>query len=127
MIFLLRMVRSAPCALYNPIFALFFLVLYKFHRLPFVDPQLKRLQHGCIRYFQQGGACIDGPIGLLAGIIRRPFILFYHFFSVALLSIWILITKSTLLGLPGAILESVAIFAKACVVLGPVVWAEVWG
>lgn len=100
--------------------------LSRLFNLPLTDPQLKKLQHGCFRYFQLGGACIDGPIGLLAGIIRRPFVLFYHFFSVALLAIWILLGQSTWFGMPGAILESVTVFSKACHVLLPVVWSEVW-
>ena len=90
------------------------------------DPQLKSLQHGCIRYFELGGACIDGPIGLLGGIIRRPLVLFYHFFSVALLAIWLLLSQSRLIEIPGAVLESFGIFAKACGVIMPVIWSEVW-
>lgn len=90
------------------------------------DPQLKSLQHGCIRYFELGGACIDGPSGLLGGIIRRPLVLFYHFFSVALLAIWLLLGQSKLAQIPGAVLESVNIFAKACRVIMPVIWSEVW-
>ena len=57
------------------------------------DPQLKTLQRGCFRYFQLGGAAISGPIGLLGGIIRNPFVLFYHFFAVALFSIWIFVVE----------------------------------
>jgi len=59
----------------------------------YTDPQLKPLQRGCFRYFQRGGQCIDGPVGLLAGIIRQPFVLFYHFFAVALLAIWIYVVE----------------------------------
>ncbi|TKA63200.1 hypothetical protein B0A49_08990 [Cryomyces minteri] len=70
------------------------------------DPQLKALQLGCFRYFHRGGACIDGPVGLLAGIIRRPFVLFYHFFAVALLAIWIYISSAGILNLPA---EDVAV------------------
>ncbi|KAI9752128.1 MAG: Squalene epoxidase [Lichina confinis] len=58
------------------------------------DPQLKVLQMGCFRYFQKGGQCIDGPVGLLAGIIRQPLVLLYHFYAVALYSIWILVLAS---------------------------------
>jgi len=58
-----------------------------------LDPQLKTLQRGCFRYFQLGGAAISGPIGLLGGIIRNPFVLFYHFFAVALFSIWIFVVE----------------------------------
>ncbi|MCJ1466852.1 Squalene epoxidase [Pseudocyphellaria aurata] len=90
------------------------------------DPQLRSLQNGCIRYFELGGACIDGPIGLLGGIIRRPLVLFYHFFSVALLAIWLLLCQAKLVGIPVAVWESFSIFAKACRVIMPVIWSEVW-
>lgn len=57
------------------------------------DPALKALQLGCFRYFQRGGNCVDGPVGLLAGIVRAPLVLVYHFFAVALLSIWIFVVE----------------------------------
>ncbi|MCJ1399754.1 Squalene epoxidase [Xylographa trunciseda] len=88
------------------------------------DPQLRALQLGCFRYFQLGGSCVDGPVGLLAGIIRRPFVLFYHFFSVALLSIWLTFSEAPLWKLPMTLLESVLIFYKACVVLFPFIGSE---
>ena len=88
------------------------------------DSQLKYLQRGCFRYFQLGGNCVDGPVGLLAGIIRQPFVLFYHFFSVALLSIWLLITEAGLLKLPLSAVQGVMVFYKACLVLFPYIFAE---
>ncbi len=88
------------------------------------DPRLKALQLGCFRYFQYGGNCVDGPVGLLAGIIRQPFVLFYHFFAVALLSICLLFAKSPLWKLPMTILESLAVFWKACVVIFPFIGSE---
>jgi squalene monooxygenase len=88
------------------------------------DSQLKYLQRGCFRYFKLGGNCIDGPVGLLAGIIRQPFVLFYHFFSVALLSIWLLVTEASLLKLPLSAVQGVMVFYKACVVLFPYIYAE---
>jgi squalene monooxygenase len=93
------------------------------------DRQLKALQRGCFRYFQLGGNCVDGPVGLLAGIIRQPFVLFYHFFAVALLSIWILVSD-TLRSLsagwrfPLVLVESVMVFWKACVVIFPFIFSE---
>lgn len=91
------------------------------------DPQLKYLQKGCFRYFQMGGNCIDGPVGLLAGIIRQPFVLFYHFFAVAFLSIWVMLCEQGVLGaVTGwSAVQGVLIFYKACVVLFPYIWAEV--
>lgn len=93
------------------------------------DRQLKALQKGCFAYFKKGGNCIDGPSGLLAGIIRQPFVLFYHFFAVALLSIWITMseTMGELLGFwkfPLAVEQSVLIFWKACVVIFPFIFSE---
>lgn len=93
------------------------------------DKQLKALQRGCFSYFQKGGNCIDGPSGLLAGIIRQPFVLFYHFFAVALLSIWIVMgeTMGSIFGLwkfPLAVEKSVAVFWKACVVIFPFIFSE---
>ena len=92
-----------------------------------LDPQLKALQLGCFRYFQQGGRCIDDPIGLLGGIIRRPLVLFYHFFSVALLAVWLVLSQSSLIGLPLATVSSVSIFYKACLVLFPYIFSEMRG
>ncbi|KAG9244547.1 squalene epoxidase-domain-containing protein [Calycina marina] len=93
------------------------------------DRQLHALQKGCFAYFRRGGNCIDGPSGLLAGIIKRPIVLFYHFFAVALLSIWIVFqeTMGGLLGiwkLPLAMEKSVGIFWKACVVIFPYIASE---
>jgi squalene monooxygenase len=93
------------------------------------DRQLKSLQKGCFTYFQKGGNCIDGPVGLLAGIIRQPFILFYHFFAVAFLSIWIVMsdTMGGLLGLwkfPVALEQSLLVFWKACAVIFPFIFSE---
>ena len=88
------------------------------------DVQLKALQQGCFRYFQQGGQCIDGPVGLLAGIIRQPLVLFYHFFAVALLGIWLIVRDAPLLRLPLTFLSSLGIFWKACVVIFPFIFSE---
>lgn len=93
------------------------------------DRHLNALRKGCFSYFQRGGNCIDGPSGLLAGIIRQPLVLFYHFFAVAFLSIWIVMqdTMGGFLGLwkfPLAIEESVLVFWKACVVIFPFIFSE---
>ena len=88
------------------------------------DPQLKALQLGCFRYFQLGGQCIDGPVGLLAGIIRQPLVLIYHFFIVALYSMWIYISSGNPLLVPLRLVSSVGIFLKACVVIFPYIFSE---
>ncbi|KAJ9639394.1 Squalene epoxidase [Coniosporium tulheliwenetii] len=91
------------------------------------DVNLRALQLGCFRYFQLGGNCIDGPVGLLAGIIRQPFVLFSHFFAVALYAIWIRISlawKRNPLSVPLVMLTSLGVFWKACVVIFPYIWSE---
>lgn len=85
---------------------------------------LKYLQKGCFRYFQLGGPCIEEPAGLLGGIIRRPLVLVYHFFAVALLSIWVLYREGGLLWLPWSFVMGWWVFAEAVVVIGPYILAE---
>ncbi|KAL1391172.1 squalene epoxidase-domain-containing protein [Phyllosticta capitalensis] len=89
------------------------------------DPALKALQLGCFRYFLLGGSCVSGPVGLLAGIIRQPLVLFYHFFSVALYAIWLRVAAAPLLLKPWALISSAGVFWKACVVIFPYIWSEV--
>ena len=93
------------------------------------DRHLDALRKGCFSYFERGGNCVDGPSGLLAGIIRQPMVLIYHFFSVAFLSIWIVMqeTMGNLLGVwkfPVALEESILVFWKACVVIFPFIFSE---
>ena len=88
------------------------------------DPHLKALQLGCFRYFQRGGQCVDGPVGLLAGIIRQPLRLFYHFFAVAILAIWLVCSESPLWQFPATLVSSIRIFWKACIVIFPFIFSE---
>ena len=72
-----------------------------------------------------GGNCIDGPVGLLAGIIRNPFILFYHFFAVAFYAIWIRARESAVLLMPFTLLfGGLSILWTAICVIGPYIWSE---
>ncbi|KAK4134378.1 SE-domain-containing protein [Trichocladium antarcticum] len=93
------------------------------------DWQLRALQRGCYRYFELG--MTDGPAALLGGILRRPLVLAYHFFSVAFLAIWMNIldvcsgwSVLSVLKLPLALVQAVLILWKACVVFLPVFWTE---
>lgn len=93
------------------------------------DFALKALQKGCFAYFQKGGECVDGPAGLLAGLIKRPMVLVYHFFSVALLAIGLVMGEimggiAGVWKLPYALLQAVLIFWKACVVIFPFIFSE---
>ncbi|KAF3940964.1 hypothetical protein ABW19_dt0207018 [Dactylella cylindrospora] len=88
------------------------------------DPNLRVLQKGCFAYFQRGGICIDGPVGLLSGVIRRPLVLYSHFFAVAFYSIWIMFKTTSPLLWPVCIIRSFMVFYTACVVILPYIWSE---
>lgn len=93
------------------------------------DSQLKALQRGCFEYFQLGGVCKDGPVGLLAGIIKRPIVLVGHFYAVAMLAIWLVVKETVggILGLwklPIAVGLGMGVLWKACVVIMPYIFSE---
>jgi squalene monooxygenase len=92
------------------------------------DRHLRALQAGCFRYFEMG--ITDEPVGMLGGLIRRPLVLAYHFFSVAFVAIWVngvSVCGGSLLGLwklPVAVVDAVLILWTACVVFLPTCWRE---
>ena len=47
------------------------------------NADLQVLRQACFGYFELGGICVRHPIGLLSGLIKRPMVLFTHFFAVA--------------------------------------------
>lgn len=87
-----------------------------------LDENLQALQRGCFRYFQVGP--VGGPVGLLAGLIKDPLVLVTHFFSVAFLSIWVLLTETPIHKLVLFPYRSFMVFWTACVVIFPYIFAE---
>lgn len=90
------------------------------------DPLLATLQNGCFRYFQRGGKCISEPCGLLAGLIKAPAVLVYHFFAVAFYAVWRRAVEGPVWRIPYVFLvEFWLVIWKACVVIGPYLLWEV--
>jgi squalene monooxygenase len=86
------------------------------------DANLVKLQRGCFAYFEKG--ITDEPVGLMGGLIRRPLLLAYHFFSVAMLAIWIDAKDTGLWKVPVIMWNAISILWTACVVFLPVMWKE---
>ncbi|KAG1053255.1 hypothetical protein G6F43_004650 [Rhizopus delemar] len=85
---------------------------------------LSVLLRGCFAYFQLGGERVDGPVGLLSGLIQQPMILVYHFFSVAFYSIYIEFKRK---GWSNAHYNFIMIFTvlyTASVTILPYLWSE---
>lgn len=103
------------------------------------DENLDVLRKGCFEYFLLGGQCIEGPVSMLSALNPSPPLLLYHFFSVALYSIYLLFTaprlpkgqtegkptRPTVLDYPALTVQSVLVFWTACRVILPVLWSEV--
>ncbi|OWZ62386.1 squalene monooxygenase [Cryptococcus neoformans Bt85] len=93
------------------------------------------LREGCFKYFELGGECVAGPVGLLSALTPRPVKLFYHFFNVAFYSIYLLLihgppqrrtngSVGAIVMLPLNLLLSFKVFYTACVVLLPFMLIE---
>ncbi|AEO67618.1 733f9685-ac51-42a0-bf82-501ebcb9e58f [Thermothielavioides terrestris] len=77
------------------------------------DPSLIIMQRGFIRYVQEGEKNFAEPAWLMGGLVDSPFLLFYHFFMVALYSIRLHLGQAGWLGVPKAVLQSTLVFASA--------------
>ncbi|KAI7906776.1 squalene epoxidase-domain-containing protein [Cokeromyces recurvatus] len=86
---------------------------------------LEVLQRGCFAYFQLGGECINGPVGLLSGLIQRPFTLIYHFFAVAFYAIYIQTKKNGWSGAHHSFIMFFTVLYTACVTILPYLLSEI--
>ena len=91
--------------------------------------QLRALQRGCFEYFTRGGECVSGPSSLLAGIVRSPWVLFWHFYAVAFCSMGLVFRdlggwKAPWMW-PVGLVAAVRILWTACVVIFPYMLSEV--
>ena len=84
------------------------------------------MQLGFIRYIQKGGSCVEQPAGLMGGVLSNPLLLLYHFFAIALYSMWLHLRQSSLLHLPLTLAQCVMVFCKALSMILPFMLCELW-
>ena len=100
------------------------------------NDNLTVLRLGCFRYFECGGDCVRCPISLLGGLAPDPWLLVFHFFSVAVYSIQLLLQGRLEAGrdrkavappwsaYPGLVWRAVVVLYYACIVIFPVLITE---
>lgn len=66
------------------------------------------------------------PMGMLGGLIKEPFTLFRHFFTVAFLSLWLVLKSAPVYRLPFTLVQCALVFWTACVVILPYMLIEAW-
>ncbi|KAK5629855.1 hypothetical protein RRF57_005570 [Xylaria bambusicola] len=86
------------------------------------DKNLAKLQRGCFAYFEMGWSA--DPMGFLGGLIQRPLLLGYHFFSVAFVAIWLDWKDTGLWKIPLLLWNAISILWTASVVFLPVMMQE---
>ncbi|KAF1991263.1 ERG1 squalene epoxidase [Aulographum hederae CBS 113979] len=91
------------------------------------DSQLEIMQRGFVRYIQRGGDCVETPAGLMGGVVRNPIFLFYHFFAIAIYSIWLHISSASMSGKPVAVWQGALVFVKAVQMILPYILSELRG
>lgn len=90
-------------------------------------PEMKVIQKGCFEYFNLGGDCKNGPIKLLAGLEQSPMTLVYHFYRVALYSIYLMFKDGGINQFIPNIFRAFAVFYTACITILPFLWGEMKG
>lgn len=79
------------------------------------------LQKACFDYLKNGGICSRGPIGLLSGMVPKPFVLTGHFCAVALLGMYYALLPFPS---PTRVLQCLRMLKLACTILLPLLREE---
>lgn len=86
------------------------------------DPNLAKLRRGCFEYFARGNS--DEPVSMLGGVLQNPVTLTRHFFTVALLAVWLDWKDNGLWNIPMNLYSIFTLLWTASVVFLPVLWRE---
>ncbi|CAO3581288.1 unnamed protein product [Absidia cylindrospora] len=88
------------------------------------NPALLQLQAACVDYFQLGGKCVDGPVGLLSGLTQSVWPLIYHFYAVAFYAIYLQWSASSD-NIWTCFIKSWQLLYTACITIFPYIFSEV--
>ncbi|XP_038666103.1 squalene monooxygenase [Scyliorhinus canicula] len=89
------------------------------------DDSLHQLRKACFHYFQLGGQCVTGPVGLLSVLSPEPMTLIGHFFAVALYAIYFSFKTEPWYLKPRALVNGGLIVYRACSVIFPLIYSEI--
>ncbi|CAK9304225.1 unnamed protein product [Gordionus sp. m RMFG-2023] len=87
------------------------------------DKHIKEMREACFHYFEMGGICITGPMGIISITNPKPHILIGHFFAVALYAIYRNMLKSKF-NIFNGVVNSWMLLYKACKIILPLIWNE---
>lgn len=96
------------------------LALYKVFT-PSDDPVMPYMRDACFAYFQLGGRCAAGPIGLISGLSPNYYMLLAHFFAVALYACFRAVTP---LPWPSRVFLAVRLLKAATGIVMPLIAME---
>ena len=86
------------------------------------DPMLVIMQRRFIQYVQEGEKNFAEPAWLMGGLIDNPFLLFYHFFRVALYGVALHIRQANWIDIPLSLFQSMLVFILAvCIIWRPII------
>uniref|UniRef100_A0A2K5ECJ7 Squalene monooxygenase n=1 Tax=Aotus nancymaae TaxID=37293 RepID=A0A2K5ECJ7_AOTNA len=88
------------------------------------DDSLHQLRKACFLYFQLGGECVTGPVGLLSVLSPNPLVLIGYSFAVAVYAIYFCFKSEPWITKPRALLSSGAVLYKVCSVIFPLIYSE---
>lgn len=85
------------------------------------EPMMPLMRLAVFEYFKLGGICVEGPVGLLGGLVTNPYVLITHFFSVALVHCF----KSLFpIPYPRNMIDSVRLMFSATKIIHPLIQVE---